>query len=86
MVKYGRLKTVSRRTDFEQRLAEFDRLAVLNQDLGDDTFDLGLDFVHHLHRLDDANDRFGIDLRADFNIRRRIPARVNDKKFRSWAI
>src|SRR6185437_2556502 len=42
--------------DDEQRLIEFDRLAVLNQDCLDATGPLGFDLIHHLHGLDDAQD------------------------------
>ena len=45
------------RIDPEQRLAELDRLPVLDQDLGDDAGAAGLDVVEDLHRLDDADDR-----------------------------
>src|SRR4051812_3521714 len=38
----------------EQLLAELDRLAVLGEDLDDRARDVGLDLVHELHRLDDA--------------------------------
>src|ERR1700730_117538 len=38
----------------EQRLPELDRLAVLHHHLDDASSDLGLDLVHQLHRLDDA--------------------------------
>src|SRR5690606_34202540 len=40
--------------DDEQRLAVFDRLAVLDQDLGDGSGELRLDLVHQFHRFDDA--------------------------------
>src|SRR4029077_19633931 len=39
----------------EKGLSELDGLGVLHQNLPDDTRDLGLDFVHDLHRLDDAH-------------------------------
>jgi hypothetical protein len=39
-------------------LAEFDRFGVVDQHLGDDAADFGLDLVHHLHGLDDADHRF----------------------------
>src|SRR6185295_4337092 len=44
----------SRRADAEERLAELHRLAVLRQDLDDPPRLVGLDLVHQLHRLDDA--------------------------------
>src|SRR6266849_6414581 len=40
----------------EERLPELDGLAVLDDDLGDASRHLGLDFVYQLHRLDDADD------------------------------
>src|SRR5256886_2024248 len=40
----------------EKGLSELDGLGVLHQHLPDDTGDLGFDFVHDLHRLDDAHD------------------------------
>src|SRR3954467_10659541 len=49
--------------DDEQRLAELDRLAVLAQDARDLAGDVGLDLVHDLHRLDDA-DRLALGDRA----------------------
>jgi len=51
----GRLKTVSGRTDFEQWLAELHGFAALDQNLGNHAFDFGFNFIHHLHRLDDAD-------------------------------
>src|ERR1017187_2501518 len=55
-------------TNLEQRLAEFHRLAVFDQHLGDNAFDLGLDLVHDFHRFDDADDAIRTDLGADFHI------------------
>src|SRR5664279_527547 len=40
--------------DDEQRLSELDRLPVLREDRLDDAGLVGLDLVHELHRLDDA--------------------------------
>src|SRR5690606_33786109 len=42
------------RLDGEETLAVLDRLAVLNVALHDLAVDLGVDLVHQLHRLDDA--------------------------------
>src|SRR5690348_12814999 len=42
------------RLDAEERLAELHRLPVLHQDLGHTPRHLGLDLVHQLHGLDDA--------------------------------
>jgi hypothetical protein len=38
----------------EQGLAVFHWLGILAKDADDASAELGLDFVHHLHRLDDA--------------------------------
>jgi hypothetical protein len=54
--------------DFEQRLAEFDRLRVFDEHLSDDAFDLGFDFVHHFHGFDDADDGVGVYFRTDFDV------------------
>src|ERR1041384_7443145 len=40
----------------DQPLTVFHVLAILGQDLGDLAVGLGLDLVHQLHRLDDADD------------------------------
>src|ERR1051325_4089525 len=40
--------------DLEQRLAVLDRRAILGEDGDDRAGDVGLDLVHQLHRLDDA--------------------------------
>src|SRR5689334_15275114 len=55
----------SRRGDAEQGLAELDRLAVLDQDLGDRARDAGRDLGEDLHRLDDADGGVGPDGRTD---------------------
>src|SRR5688572_33047579 len=51
----GSFQTSPALPDHEQRLAILDRLAVLDQDGLHDTGDVGLDFIHQLHRLDDAD-------------------------------
>src|SRR5271154_5846884 len=51
--------------DDEQRLAEFDRLAVLGEDCRDAPRLVGLDLIHHLHGLDDAKDLANLDFGAD---------------------
>src|ERR1043166_9422508 len=38
-----------RRAELEERLAVLNWLGVFYRDLGNDSFGLGLDFVHHLH-------------------------------------
>src|SRR6266511_1473193 len=56
------------RSNLEQWLAEFDRLGVLDQDLRHHSFGLGLNFVHDFHLLDDAHDRFRVNLGTDVDI------------------
>ena len=48
--------------DDDERLVEFDRLAVLDQDRGDRAGARRGDRVHHLHRLDDQQRVAGRDL------------------------
>src|SRR5947207_1269927 len=55
--------------DDEKRLTEFDRLAVLDQDLRDAAGLVGLDLVHDLHGFDDADGLAFLDLRADLDER-----------------
>src|SRR2546423_545895 len=42
------------RLEFEKQLAELDRLGVADMDRADDRLGVGLDLVHQLHRLEDA--------------------------------
>src|SRR5713101_7789081 len=49
----------------EQLLTVFHRLSVLRIDLDDFTVDVGFDFVHQLHRFDDAKDLPLADVIAD---------------------
>src|SRR5512145_446392 len=58
-----------RSLDDEQRLAVFHRLPVLRQDRLDDAVLVGLDLVHELHRLDDADGLAGLDGVADLDER-----------------
>src|SRR5712692_6607510 len=55
------------RLDSEQRLSELNRLAVLNEDLGNLPADFRLDLVHQLHSLDDADHLALSDHRAQFH-------------------
>ncbi len=43
------------RTNFEQWLAKFNRLAIFYKNLGNDTLNFSFDFVHYLHCLNYAN-------------------------------
>ena len=55
--------------DHEQRLAELDGLAVLDEDRLDRAGGVGLDLVHQLHRLDDAQRVALLDRVADLDER-----------------
>src|SRR5258706_1473803 len=53
----------------EQRLTVLDRLSVLDQDRLDRTRSVGVDLVHQLHRLDDADDLSLLHRLANFDER-----------------
>src|SRR6185436_14721335 len=56
----------------EEGLAVLDRLPVLDQDRLDDAGGVGVDLVHQLHRLDDADDVALLHRMADFDERLRV--------------
>src|SRR5258708_4376121 len=55
--------------DYKQGLTELDRVAVARHDRGDPSGLVGLDLVHHLHGLDDAQNLAHLDFIADLNER-----------------
>src|SRR5688572_2344879 len=57
----------SRLFDYEERLTEFDRVAIGGHDRGDLASLVTLDLVHHLHRFDDAQHLAFLDLAADLD-------------------
>src|SRR5689334_23150409 len=59
----------SARIDQEQGLAVLDGLSVVDQDAHDAPPDFGLDLVHQLHGLDDADGLAEIDLRVHLDVR-----------------
>src|SRR6476620_3213286 len=61
--------------DTKKCLAELHRLSILRQDLGNDARALGLDLVHHLHGLDDADHGVRSDLLACADVGRSIRRR-----------
>src|SRR5690349_3323036 len=61
--------------DDEEALPVLDRLAVLHQDRLHDPGSVGLDLVHELHRLDDADGLAFLDGVADFDERLRVGRR-----------
>src|ERR1051325_7229774 len=63
---------LSSRGDLEQRLAILDRGAVLDEDRDDRAGDVGLDLVHQLHRLDDAQHLPLVDLVVERHVVRRV--------------
>ena len=64
----ARISLGSGGTNLENRLAELNRFGVINQNLGDDSFDLCFDFVHDLHRLNDAYNGIHVHLGAYFHV------------------
>src|SRR5215210_3754391 len=70
-----RLKRIERaaedRLDLEQELAELDGVAVLDVNALDDSVEIGLDLVHQLHCLEDAQRLARGDRRALLDERRR---------------
>src|SRR6267143_3769085 len=56
----------------EHGLSKLHRFGIFHENLRDHSFDLRLDLVHDLHRLDDANDCVWIDLRSDFDVAGRL--------------
>src|SRR5574344_2696804 len=58
--------------DNEQRLIEFNGIAVFNQDALDHASLVRLDLVHHLHGFDDAQRIANLDLLTHFHERRRV--------------
>src|SRR5215218_10979206 len=59
------------RLDLEQELSELDGIAVPDVDAADDAVEVGLDLVHQLHRLEDAERLAVCDRRALLDERRR---------------
>src|SRR5579883_1764241 len=55
--------------DYEERLADLDRIAVARHDGGDPARAIGLDLIHHLHGLDDAEHLADLHLIADLDER-----------------
>src|SRR5262249_18046322 len=62
--------------DDQQRLAEFDRLAVLDQDLDDGAGARRRNLVHRLHRLDDEQRIASVHAAAHIDIRARARLRA----------
>jgi hypothetical protein len=58
--------------DPEQRLPYSTGCAVLDEDPRRRAGDIGLDLVHQLHRLDDAEHRTLVDLVVERHVRRRV--------------
>src|ERR1700728_2808601 len=60
---------MARLFDDEQRLTELHRVAVPGHDRGDAPGLVGLDLIHHLHRLDDAQHLADLDFIPDLDER-----------------
>ena len=57
------------RPNSKKRLSEFDWFCIFHYSLCDHALNLCLDFIHHFHRLDYANNGVRIYFRANLNIR-----------------
>src|SRR4051795_6925904 len=55
--------------DYKQGLTELDRIAVARHDRGHPSRFVGLDLVHHLHGLDDAQNLADLDFITNLNKR-----------------
>src|SRR6185295_20095301 len=55
--------------DYKQGLTELDRVAIARHDRGHPSGLVGLDLVHHLHGLDDAEHVARLDLAAELHER-----------------
>src|SRR5690625_7445821 len=62
--------------DGKQRLVELHRLGIVDENGFDDPTLVGLDLVHHLHGLDDADHVALLDVLADFHKGRSEERRV----------
>ena len=56
------------RANAKEWFTEFDRFSAFGKDFGDGAGEFGFDFVHDLHGLDNANDRFGVDDCTDIDV------------------
>jgi hypothetical protein len=56
------------RANAKEWFTEFDRFSAFGKDFGDGAGEFGFDFVHDLHGLDDADDRFGVDDRTNIDV------------------
>ncbi|MNW51207.1 hypothetical protein D3C74_286880 [compost metagenome] len=68
----------------KERLPVFDHLSILHKDVDDLTFDFRLQFIHQLHRFDNADRRLLADLVADVHVwlgfRRRGTIKCSDHR------
>ena len=71
-------------TNTKQRLAKLNGPTVFSEHFRDNTAGLGLDFVHHFHRFDDANDSVFSDGLPHFNKSRGIRRRGAIKCAHHW--
>src|SRR5262245_15216428 len=75
---------LGREADREELLAVLDGLPIARVDRDDLSLDVGLDLVHQLHRLDDAEDLAlpdaGADLGEGFRLGRRRPVERADDR------
>src|SRR6476620_7297010 len=72
---FGRLRAPVPLFDPKENLPKLDRLSVFRTYLRNDAGNLGFDLIHHLHRFNDADDRFRGNLLTDGDVGSRLGRR-----------
>src|SRR5688572_1847893 len=72
------------RPDFKERLTKLDRFGIFDEQLSDHPAHLGLNFVHHFHRLDDADNGIRVHFGAYFHVVDRFGRGRSVKSSNHW--